>query len=92
MKALAGNVIWTAWETTDTYTSSDGQAFNRSYPQINGKIINNICGLCDIVGRLIVNSEGERGYTFTATNSVYAKNQYDKRPGCKQSELIPVAT
>lgn len=92
MKSLDGNVIWTAWETTDSYTTSEGQTYNRAYPQINGKIMNNICGLCDIVGKLMINSEGERGYAFTATNSIYAKNQYDKRPGCKQSELIPRAT
>ena len=89
MKNLEGNLIWTAWETTDLFTTPEGQTFNRAYPQINGKILNNVCGLCDVVGRIIINSEGKRGYTFSATNGVYAKNQYDDRKGCLQEELIP---
>ena len=89
MKNLGGNLIWTAWETTDLFTTPEGQTFNRAYPQINSKILNNVCGLCDVVGRIIINSEGKRGYTFSATNGVYAKNQYDERKGCLQEELIP---
>lgn len=88
MKNLEGNLIWTAWETTDLFTTPEGQTFNRAYPQINGKILNNVCGLCDVVGRIIINAEGKRGYTFSATNGVYAKNQYDERKGCLQEELI----
>lgn len=89
MKNLGGNLIWTAWETTDLFTTPEGQTFNRAYPQINNKILNNVCGLCDVVGRIIINSEGKRGYTFNATNGVYAKNQFDDRKGCLQEELIP---
>ena len=89
MKNLGGNLIWTAWETTDLFTTPEGQTFNRAYPQINNKILNNVCGLCDVVGRIIINAEGKRGYTFTSTNGVYAKNQYDDRKGCLQEELIP---
>jgi phage nucleotide-binding protein len=88
MKNLGGNLIWTAWETTDLFTTPEGQTFNRAYPQINNKILNNVCGLCDVVGRIIINAEGKRGYTFSATNGVYAKNQYDDRKGCLQEELI----
>lgn len=88
MKNLGGNLVWTAWETTDLFTTPEGQTFNRAYPQINSKILNNVCGLCDVVGRIIINAEGKRGYTFTATNGVYAKNQYDDRKGCLQEELI----
>jgi phage nucleotide-binding protein len=89
MKNLGGNLVWTAWETTDLFTTPEGQTFNRAYPQINNKILNNVCGLCDVVGRIIINAEGKRGYTFSATNGVYAKNQYDDRKGCLQEELIP---
>lgn len=89
MKNLGGNLIWTAWETTDLFTTPEGQTFNKAYPQINSKILNNVCGLCDVVGRIVINSEGKRGYTFSATNGVYAKNQYDDRKGCLQEELIP---
>lgn len=88
MKNLDANIIWTAWESTDLYTTAEGQQYNRSYPQINQRIMNNVLGLCDVVGRLLVNSDEERGFTFTATNSTYAKNQLDDRKGCLQHELI----
>jgi len=88
MKNLGSNLIWTAWETDDLYTDSSGQQYNRSYPQINKKIMNNVLGLCDVVGRILVNSDGERGFVLSATNSTYAKNQLDDRKGCLQSELL----
>ena len=88
MKNLDANIIWTAWETTDLYTTAEGHQYNRSYPQINGKILNNILGLCDLVGKMLVDSEGRRGFQLTATNSVFAKNQIDDRKGCLQEELI----
>lgn len=88
MKNLGANLIWTAWETDDLYTDSSGQQYNRSYPQINKKIMNNVLGLCDMVGRLMINGEGERGFALTSSNSTYAKNQIDDRKGCLQNELI----
>lgn len=88
MKNLDCNIIWTAWETTDLYTTAEGQQFNRTYPQINGKILNNVLGLCDVVARLMINGEGQRGFVMSATNSIFAKNQLDDRKGCLQNELI----
>ena len=37
---------------------------------------------------MAINSEGERGFILTATNSTFAKNQLDNRKGCLQHELI----
>lgn len=88
MKNLGANLIWTAWETDDLYTDSSGQQYNRCYPQINKKIMNNVLGLCDVVGRILINSDGERGFVLSATNSTYAKNQLDDRKGCLQNELL----
>lgn len=88
MKGLESNIILTAWEATDLYTDSGGNQYNRSYPQLNQKILNNILGLCDVVAKLTINAEGKRGFVMTATNSVYAKNQLDERKGCLQEELI----
>lgn len=88
MKGLGSNLVWTAWETSDLFTDSSGQQWNRSFPQVNQRILNNVLGLCDVVGKLAINTEGERGFILSATNSVYAKNQIDDRKGCLQSELI----
>ena len=91
MKQMDCNIIWTAWETTDLFTDANGQQYNRAFPQLNSKILNNVLGLCDVVGRLVVNAEGERGYILSATNSTYAKNQLDDRKGCLQNELATVS-
>ena len=88
MKNLDSNLIWTAWEEIDLWTDSDGSSYNIALPQINRKIRNNILGLCDVVGRLMVKEDDERGFILKATDSTYAKNQLDNRSGCKQSELI----
>lgn len=91
LKQMDCHIILTAWEETDLYTDSNGQQYNRSYPRINKKVVDNICGLCNVVGRLMINSDGKRGFVLAATNSTYAKNQIDDRKGCLQSELIPHA-
>ncbi|MDO6451748.1 AAA family ATPase [Oceanobacillus profundus] len=88
MKNLGSNLVWTAWESSDLFTDSSGQQWNRSFPQINHKILNNVLGLCDVVAKLAINADGERGFVLSATNSTYAKNQIDDRKGCLQSELI----
>lgn len=89
LKSLNKNVVITAWETSDQWTTPEGQIFNRAFPQISGKIITNVMGLCDVVARLIYNTETEnRGFILNPTNAVFAKNQIDARTSCLQSELF----
>ena len=88
LKSLGKRLIWTAWEDTDEYIDAGGQKWNRTYPQINRKILNNVLGLCDVVGKMLIKTDGSRGFTFQATNSIYAKNQLDDRTGAKQNELV----
>ncbi len=88
MKSLGVNVIWTAWETYENYTHPDGTQYTRSYPKINAKIVDNICGLCDIVGKIIAKQDGTRGIVLEATQNIYAKNQLDNRKGCLVEEFI----
>lgn len=88
MKSLGVNVIWTAWETVEQYQNPDGSYYSRSYPKISAKIVDNICGLCDYVGRIIAKSDGTRGIVLEATQNIYAKNQIDNRKGCLVEEFI----
>lgn len=88
MKSLGVNVIWTAWETYENYTHPDGTQYTRSYPKISVKIVDNICGLCDIVGKIVAKPDGTRGIMLEATQNVYAKNQIDSRKGCLVEEFI----
>ena len=88
MKSLGLNVIWTAWETTEDYVTLDGTCYTRSYPKISKKIVDNVCGLCEIVGKIIVNKDGERCVVMEATQNIYAKNQIDTRKICNVKEFI----
>lgn len=89
---INARIVFTAWETTDQYTSSSGQSFTRSMPDIRNKILNNFLGLVDVAARLIVTEDKEgndkRGFIMQPTESVYAKNRVDDRKGCKVDELI----
>ena len=88
MKSLGVNVIWTAWENYENYTHPDGTQYTRSYPKISAKIVDNICGLCDIVGKIVATPDGTRGIVLEATQNIYAKNQIDSRKGCLVEEFI----
>jgi len=83
MKSLGVNIIWTAWETVEDFTHPDGTKYSRVFPKISTKILDNICGLCDVVGRIMTNKEGFHGILLEATQNAYAKNQIDTRKGCK---------
>lgn len=88
MKQWGVNLFWTAWETTDNFVSPDGTSYSRQYPKISAKIVDNICGLCDVVAKIIVNKEGKRGMVLEAMQNIYAKNQYDTRKTCKVEEFV----
>src|SRR5699024_10531224 len=84
--------VLTAWETTDQYTSPDGQSFTRSMPDIRAKILNNFLGLVDVAARLVVtkdeNGNDKRGFILQTTQCVYAQNRLDDRKDCVIEELV----
>ena len=92
MKSLNVNIIWTAWEVTEDFTHMDGTRYSRLYPKVSTKIVDNICGLCDIVGRIFVNKEGQHGILLEATTNMYAKNQIDSRKACAVENFIDFET
>lgn len=88
MKSWGVNIIWTAWESVEQFTHPDGSQYSRVIPKISTKIVDNICGLCDVVGWITVNKDGEHGILLDATQNIYAKNQIDNRKGCKVEDFI----
>ena len=86
MKSLGVNVIWTAWETSEPFTHTDGTQYTRLIPKCSAKIVDNICGLCDVVGKIFVR-DGQHGILLEATQSIYAKNQIDSRKACKVEDF-----
>lgn len=88
MKSWGVNIVWTAWETMDNYTAPDGTGYSRFIPKISAKIVDNICGLCDVVGKIGVNKDGEHKILLHATQNIYAKNQIDSRKMCDVQDFI----
>lgn len=88
MKSWGVNIVWTAWETVEPFTYPDGTQYSRVVPKISAKIVDNICGLCDVVGRIMINQEGQHGILLEATQNIYAKNQIDTRKGCLVEDFI----
>lgn len=88
MKNWGVNIIWTAWETSEPFVNPDGTQYTRLQPKMSLKIVDNICGLCDIVGWITINKDGDHGILLEATQNIYAKNQVDSRKGCKVEEFI----
>lgn len=92
MKSLGVNVVWTAWEIQDSFTHPDGTRYSRLVPKMSAKIVDNICGLCDVVGKILVNKEGRHGILLEATQNIYAKNQIDTRKACKVEDFTKFNT
>lgn len=88
LKSLNCTIIWTAWETIEQFQNPDGSCYSRKFPKINTKVVDNICGLCDVVANLMVKSDGTRGFILESMQNVYAKNQVDDRKGCVVEDLI----
>lgn len=85
------NKIYTAWETQIQIQSPGGQIFNQFQPQIREKIVNNVMGLMNMVGRLVANEEtGQRGFLLKRSNQTFAKNQLDGREFALQEELFNI--
>ena len=91
LNSLNKRIVFTAWEITDEFQTEGGQIFNRSFPDIRLKILNNFMGLCQVVGKLAINNRTKkRGFILQPSNSVFAKNQLDDRAFCLQEDIFKV--
>lgn len=88
LKSLGCNIYLTAWEVVEQFQNPDGSYYSRLYPKMSLKIVDNICGLCDVVGKISTNKEGVRGMILEATQNVYAKNQRDSRKFCLVDKFL----
>ena len=88
MKNLDVNIIWTAWEDVRQIVSPNGTSYSQIIPKMSHKIVDNICGLCDVVGKILVNKEEQHGILLEATQNIYAKNQIDSRKTCRVEDFV----
>lgn len=91
INSLNKRVVYLAWETTDEFRTEGGQIFNRTFPDMRDKILNNFMGLTQVVGKLAINPRTKkRGFILEPSNSVFAKNQIDSRSFCLQEDIFKV--
>ena len=83
------NIYITAWEDTRDLNLETGQIITQYVPQIRTNVLNQLLGLTDIVGRIIVNPKtDERGLILEGSEGTYAKNRLDNRKACKMEDLF----
>ena len=83
------NVIFTAWEELYEMTQPDGTVANCVRPQLPNKIINNICGLCNVVAH-IQKAKDEWVYLLQEQPTVMAKDQIGDRQWCRPEDIFNV--
>lgn len=83
------NIFVTAWEDTRELSLDSGQLITQYVPQIRTNVLNQLLGLTDVVGRIIINSKtSRRGVVLEGSEGTYAKNRLDSRTACLIEELF----
>ena len=78
-----------AWEDTQELNLETGQILTQYVPQIRSSVLNQLLGLTDVVGRIVVNAKtGARGLILEGSEGTYAKNRLDNRTACKIEDLF----
>lgn len=81
------NVIFTAWCETRSLVAPDGKPYINTIPKLPEKVLDNICGLCNVVG-YVTHAADKQGaehwwYVTKPTKEFYAKDQLFNRDYCK---------
>ena len=88
-RALPSNIIFTAWESQKEITAPTGEKYTQARPMLREKNTDNVCGLCDVVGQIVISGkDGERYVLLEGTMSAIAKDRIQKRKYCRISELL----
>jgi len=85
------NVIFNFWQDTHVVTQPDGSQISMINPKIPQKILENICGLCNIVAHIEVfqtKDEKQWFYRLEGTNNLYAKDQLFCRKTCLPEDVF----
>ena len=89
LRTLPANVIFTAWEEYKEVVALDGTKYTQTRPMLSGKTAENICGLCDIVGEIILSpKDGNRYIRLEASPTLVAKDRFFKRQYCDARDLL----
>lgn len=88
------NTIFTAWSDNFEITLPNGELAVRLQPKIPAKILDNVCGLMNVVGYIntAVDSEGNKRWYYVTEGSptLMAKDQIACRKSCMPENLFIV--
>lgn len=86
------NTIFTAWSDNFEITLPNGELAVRLQPKIPAKILDNVCGLMNVVGYIntAVDSEGNKRWYYVTEGSptLMAKDQIACRKSCMPENLF----
>ena len=89
-RTLPANIFFTAWERYLDITNPGGDKVTVIRPLIRDKTVDNLCGLCDIVGRFEVSPETKERFILLKGNSrKIAKDRIFKREFCRCEDILP---
>lgn len=89
LRSVNANVLFTAWEKYIDMTAPSGDKYTRIVPMLRDKNMENVCGLCDIVGRICTDPESnERKVWLEGRANVLAKDRIFKRRSCKFDDVL----
>ena len=91
LRELSANIFFTAWEKYTEIYSPSGEKYSRIEPMIRPVNMENVCGLCDLIGRIYVDKETEtRMVWLEGRPNIIAKDRIRKRGKCKFDDVIPL--
>lgn len=85
------NTIFTAWADQAEVTIPGGERIQRLQPKLPMKIIDNICGLMNVVGFVTTAMKGDQKVWFYVTEgnqSIMAKDQIQNRKSCMPEDVF----
>ena len=89
LRSLPCNVIFTAWEKYTDLTTASGDKVTAIRPMLRDKNVENLCGLCDIVGRIYVDAEKkERLVKLEGSPTLIAKDRIYQRKYCHFEDIL----
>ena len=88
------NTIFTAWCDTVDYPLPTGEVVTRLQPKLPPKILDNICGLMNVVAYINTGTDKEGNkrwyYVTEETPSLYAKDQIACRKNCMPEGIFTI--
>lgn len=85
------DVIFTAWQDIMEMTLPTGERVQRVQPKLPAKILNNVCGLCNIVAHVQTAMDGDKKrwyYVTEGSPALLAKDQLYCRKSCLPENLF----